>query len=69
MTSKKYRPFPQKYGISPRFSSPFAEPLPAFSNTDFRVFARFFLWNFTVPSDIINYMCYPFSLEVSTFEN
>jgi hypothetical protein len=27
------------------------------------------VWNFTISSDIINYMCYPFSPEVSAFEN
>ena len=69
MTSKKYRSFPQKYSVSSRFSSPFAEPLPVGSNTDFSGFTLFFVWNFTMSSDIINYMCYPFSPEVSTFEN
>jgi hypothetical protein len=69
LTSKKYRPFPQKCGVSLCFSSPFAKPFPKGSNTDFRVFALFFVWNFKIPSDIIDYMCYPFPPEVSAFEN
>ena len=69
MTSKKYRPFPQKCGISLRFSSPFAEPLPVPSNTDFRVFTLFFVWNSAMRSDIIDYICYPFPPEVFPFEN